>query len=245
MKHTLEICRKHLRLFGLCAALVVSGFFTTPVQAEDGADGQYNRVRLSAAAVRQVANDGIEVLLRVERQADDLAALNDSLNAVMSEAVETAGSVASVDVQTFPAGSWPQYDPKSRKLLGWRGQQQLKLTSDDFAATQSLLQTLQSTLAIAGITYRLSDAARDAVEDELIRDALLKLKRRGALVAQEMRMRDVRYVSMSVDTGDMVRGPMAGDFAMMARAEVGTAPAIEGGSSTVSVTVQAEIELLP
>ncbi|MEM9604190.1 MAG: SIMPL domain-containing protein [Pseudomonadota bacterium] len=208
-------------------------------------DRHVNRVQLSSDASEEVPNDRVEVTLHVERQADDIARLNAALNRVVAAAADVVNDEPAVDLQTFPAGSWPHHDPKTGALRHWQGRQRVRLSSDDFVATQAVLQVLQETLAVAQVRYRLSDAAAEAVEDDLIRAALLKLKQRSALIAHEMGMSEVRFDLISVDTGGGAPPVHHGEFVAMARASVDTAPTLEGGSTTVTVRIRADIALLP
>ncbi|MEM6987874.1 MAG: SIMPL domain-containing protein [Pseudomonadota bacterium] len=220
--------------------VVLTALPVTAAFAEDAA----NRVQLSASAVREVPNDTVEVTLHSELQARDLATLNNDLNAVTGRAADVVRAEVSIDLQTFPAGTWPQYDQETGELQRWRGRQQIRLSSTEFSTVQRVLQQLQQTLAVSQLHYSLSDSARDAVEDELIREALLKLKHRSALIAHEMGMRDVHFVLLKVDTGDGGFDPGPQEYATMARSAVAAAPTLEGGSARVSVTVHAEVDLL-
>ena len=127
-------------LAGLVLALGLAGVAVPGARASEPV--VENRVQFSVRVEREVANDRIDAVLRVERQAPDVRRLNTTLNALMADALRATEGVDAVDVQTSPAGTWPQYDRKSGKLKQWRGSQTIKLASDDFGATQSLMQAL-------------------------------------------------------------------------------------------------------
>ena len=59
-------------------------------------------------------------------------------------------------------------------------------------------------------------------------------------------MSGVRIIHIAINpTSGPVHRPMGREMAMMAQADAGPPPTLEGGSGTVSVNVSVEIELLP
>ncbi len=227
----------------LGSALFAAVFLAPGLRAADNV--VENRVQFSVRAERDVANDRIGAVLRVERQAPDVRRLNNTLNALMADAMQAIEGVDSVEVQTSPAGTWPQYDNKTGKLKQWRGSQTIRLESDDFAAAQSLMQALQGEFAIQQVVYSLAPETREDVEDELIQEALIKVQNRAELVSRQMGMSGVRIINLSINPASAPVRHMGREMAMSARADVAVAPTLEGGSGTVTMHINVEIELLP
>ena len=95
------------------------------------------------------------------------------------------------------------------------------------------------------MAYSLQPSTRDDIEDELIREALLKVQRRADLIAGQMGMSGVNVISLAINPGQAPRPFAQADVMMAARATVETAPSLEAGSSRVQVRINVEVELLP
>lgn len=228
------------RLTQFCTSLALA--FAVSAQADEAG----NRVHLSAHAERNVANDSVRVILMIERESDDLTALNHELNEVIASAADTVRQEPSIELQSFPAGTWPRRDPETGERVEWRGRQQMRLRSEDFEAMQDVMQALQSSMAVSQVQYLLTTGARDDIEDDLIREALLKIRRRSSLVALEMGMRAAEFASISIDTGQDRSAPEVRNYTTTVRS-ASTAispPTLEAGSSTVRVSVRAEVRLV-
>ncbi|MCK7495415.1 MAG: SIMPL domain-containing protein [Comamonadaceae bacterium] len=65
-------------------------------------------------------------------------------------------------VETAGYSSYPVYAPAhARKVVGWRVRQSVTLRTADLAALPRTVAAAQQTLALGGIDFRLSRAARD------------------------------------------------------------------------------------
>ncbi len=204
-----------------------------------------NRVVFSVKAERDLPNDHVVAHLRVEQQARDVGKLNNSLNALMADAVDAAAEFDAVEIQTRPANARPVYDADTGKLRQWRASQSLTLSSDDFAQTQQLMQQLQETFAVSRVIYSVQTQTREDTEDELIRDALLRAQQRAELVANQMGMSDVRMIRLEINPANGAFPVQRRDVMMASSAVVETAPSLEAGSSKVVVRINVEVELLP
>ena len=125
-----------------------------------------------------------------------------------------------------------------RRIVGWVARQGLRLESQDAEALSELLGELQERVAIQSINYSISEAARDAAEDELIAEALAQFSRRANLIASELGHDGYRIVRINVGTSGGFRAPDTRVMVTAARAGQVEAPAIEAGTQRMSVTVQ-------
>jgi uncharacterized protein YggE len=94
-----------------------------------------------------------------------------------------------------------------------------------------------------GLSYSLTPEKAKSLTDDLTAEAITQLKRRAEKVAGQLGYRTVRLVRVS-NVGPSAPGPVP--FARGMRAEMmAAAPVADAGESRVSVTLVAEIHLLP
>jgi predicted secreted protein len=120
----------------------------------------------------------------------------------------------------------------------------LRLESRDADRLSELLGELQERVAIESVNYQVSRDARQAADDELIREALQSFNSRAELVTEELGRSGYRIVRININTGGggVTPIPYRTMAAMRADAEVAQ-PALEAGTQTISVNVSGTIEL--
>ena len=225
--------------------LSIAGFILLGLLIHGVASAQendtYDRVDLMASASKDVENDLLIAVVFAEVEDNDQADAADEVNRAISWAAERAEEVPSIEAQTTNYNTRPVY-ANGRRIVGWVARQGLRLESQDAEAQSELLGELQERVAIQSINYSVSEAARDAAEDELIAEALAQFSRRANLIASELGHDGYRIVRINVGTVGGFRGPDTRVMVTAARAEL-QAPAIEAGSQTMSVTVNGTVEL--
>lgn len=216
----------------LCVALA-------PAHADDKSLN-YNLVQLSAQAERDVPNDLGTVTLEVRHQARDARALPAAVNRDMGWALERAKKADGVRVETRQYTTRPQYE--SGRIVGWIASQELFLESKDFGALGELVTTLQEKLAVTGMQFRPSRDMSRSIEDELTTDALAAFRAKASLVAKALGAEDYEIVSLNVNDRGAPAPRRA--YAMMEMAAADAPPvAMEGGSATLTVVVNGQIQL--
>jgi predicted secreted protein len=158
----------------------------------------------------------------------------------MDAALKTAKARAMVEVRTGSYRTYPVYNKE--KIQRWRATQELRLDSSDFAELGSLIGQLQERLQVTSINFLVSPVRRAAVEDELITQALDAFKQRAELVRKQLATKGYRVVDVSINTGGGQPVPIMMRAASMETASVAP-PAIEAGTSTLTVSVGGTIEL--
>jgi len=201
-------------------------------------DTLFDTVGLSAQAETEVDNDRIEALLFAEQEGPDPAKLADAVNREMDWALRQLKSADNIDASTPAYQTFPVY--QQGRITGWRVRQTLKLESADVPGMSAVLGKLQSRLGLQGVSFVLSPAQRQQVEEGLIKQALARFTARAGMVAHELGRGGYRLVSMQVDSGGQSPRPQ---LAMMRAESAMAAPRLEGGSSTVQVTVSGTIQL--
>lgn len=225
-------------------ALVSGGLylllFAANVQAEHGHEQLFNKVSLQAEAQRDVPNDEMTVLLVAEHQGAETAVLAERVNSDMAWALELANKQTDVDAETRAYSTQPMY--KDGVIRGWRVRQELQLKSREFTDLTELLGMLQEKLQIARMAFNPTPETRRKHQNELITEAMAAFKERAGIIQKTMDGRDYRIIELNINTNGF------GDRPYLAMAEMSmarmdrVAPAVEGGTSQVQVTVSGSIQ---
>ena len=212
--------------------------WAAPLTAHEN-EPTYDRVRFQVQEQRPVENDRLRVVLGVLEEGKDPAALAERVNRRMRDALARAKAVAGVEVRTGQYYTQPVYRKES--LNKWRASQELILEGGDFDTLGRLVAELQASLQVRSTQFFVSDATRDRVEDELIETALQRFTERAGRVQKTLGARGYRLVDVNINTGGVVY-PVA--RAKVMAAEAVAEPALEAGTSTLTVTVNGTIELI-
>jgi predicted secreted protein len=199
------------------------------------------RIDFGVERETDVENDLARAVLAITVEGDEPAELADRVNRTMAWALERARAESAVRSQTGAYRTFPV--SVEGKIRRWRVRQELHLESGDTPALTALIGALQERMELASISFRVSPERRREVEDELIREALEAYRARAALVVEALGAKGYELVHLHVGTSG--GGPPPRPYAMesmAARADV-SPPALEGGTSQVSVSVTATIEL--
>jgi predicted secreted protein len=212
---------------------------TGPAMAADDTP-RYNQIHFQVERSRPVENDRMQAVLSLTAEDDNAARLADQINRGMDAALKTAKARVKVEVRTGSYRTYPVYNKE--KIQRWRATQELLLEGSDFAELGSLIGQLQERLQVASINFSVSSARRAAVEDELIAQALDAFKQRAELVRRQLAAKGYRIVDVSINTGGGQPVPIVMRAAAMEAASV-TPPALEAGTSTMTVSVGGVVEL--
>jgi uncharacterized protein YggE len=228
---------------GLAAAVPVAGQTPAAAARFDG-----TLVTISSAAEIEAANDEALASFFLEVQDADLARAQSQLNQRVAEGVAALKRAdPAAQVETAGYASYPIYAAGGgRKIAGWRVRQGVSLRTTDLATLPKTVATGQQQLALGGIGFRLSRAARDRLDAELIQRAYANLSLRIAAAAQAMSVPPARVRVEEVNFG--ARGdappivPMARAMAM--GAEPVAEPVLDAGQSTLRLDITARVRFL-
>lgn len=225
------------KLLGACLLLAMLGGARA-----DEVQQPVDQISFQVAVEREMENDQVDAMLSVigeNKEPDTLAA---TINESMHWALALAKQEAAVKVRTGGYQTSPVYD--DRKIVRWRGRQDLMLESADVDRLSTLIGTLQEKLQVQSMQFSVSNAARRAVENELIEEALARFKERAALVARGLDAKDYGIVSLSINTADQgYIPPMRYESMKSVVAMSADAPALEAGTSKVTVQAGGTIVL--
>jgi predicted secreted protein len=205
-------------------------------------------LHLSEPAQRLVARDELHAVLRVEAVDTDAAKLQAEINHRLAAALAKAKSVTTLRVETSGYSVYPEAGPSmvsKTRTNQWRGSAGLTLIGQDPGPLLALVGELQKEgLVLSSLAYELTPAAARAVEGELTDEALARMKERAAKIAATLglsveRIRDLR-VGNALGTQ-----PVPRFFEQKMATASAPAPVAEPGEATVTVTVDADIVLMP
>ncbi len=225
-----------LPLFFVAASLLSA----VTIASDRNDDTHYDRISLLATASDDIDNDILETVLFVHREGSNPAELSEEVNAAIQWAVNEAKKISGITVQTMGYQTHPIY--QQRRLSAWRVRQSLRLESKNIAKLSQLIGKLQERLAVERVGYRISAQRRNAVEENLIAEAIALFQRRAKLIAKQMDRDQYRVVQMSINTGGASMQPIM-RTEMSAMADPRIAPGFEAGTQTVTVSVNGTIEL--
>jgi predicted secreted protein len=233
------------------ALLLAFAFAVTGAWAQTQVPARFEGtlVSMSGSAEMQVANDEAVANLFVEVQDGDAARAQSQVNQGASSGV---AAIRHVDpkavVETSGYLSYPVYEPKTaQRLIGWRVRQSVTMRTTELATLSKTVVAAQRYLALGGIDFRLSRAAREHVEGDLIQGAIANLNSRIAAAAaalgvprERQRIEELNFGAASIGRPPV---PMARLTAASADAIV--EPQLDAGQSMQQMTVSAKVRFLP
>jgi uncharacterized protein len=202
-------------------------------------------LHLSERAERQVPRDELVLLLRVEATAKTARDAQAEINRRMPAALDEAKKVTGVKVETPAMNVFEVREPNKQPV--WRATEALQLRSKDFTATLALLGKLEEQgLLVSALNFEVSHDALKSIEDALTAEALKRLQVRAEAIAGDMGLAVDHVRSVQIGgAGEPGPRPLLYGGIAAARATASPPPAAEAGEAAISITVNAEIWLMP
>ncbi|HVO87475.1 MAG TPA: SIMPL domain-containing protein [Casimicrobiaceae bacterium] len=203
-----------------------------------------NQVTLSANAMSEVPSDTVTAVLFVEEQGTDPAEVANRVTAKLQDGFAKAKADPKVEAKSGGYQTYPVYSQQNQ-ITGWRTRAELIVESKDFKAMGVRIEELQRTLKLAQMSFSLSHEARDRVEAQLTTEALARFRDKAKVVATAMGFGgfDLGQISIQND-GGAPPVPIRSGLMLAQRAEAAPVP-VEGGKTTVTVTVSGSVVLVP
>src|SRR5512134_3312641 len=231
----------------LATVLIASALLPAAAQTAPAPSGGA-LVLMTGHAEVELPNDEAVASFFYEAQDADLTRAQSQVNQRVGDgtaALKRADPKAQIETSGY--SSFPVYSTgTSRNIVGWRVRQGLTLRTENLTALPKTIAAAQPHLALGGIDFRLSKAAREKVEAQLIQQAIANLNARFAAAAQALGVPASRIRIEEVNFG--VRDTI-GPQPVMARAapmalEAATPPTLESGRSIERLTVTGKARLL-
>jgi predicted secreted protein len=207
-------------------------------------------VVLTGSAEIDVPNDEAVANLYAELQDADLARAQSLVNQRVADGIaQLKRADPKAQIETAGYSSYPIYsrDP-AKKVVGWRVRQNVSLQTSDLAALPRAIAGAQQQLGLAGIDFRLSRAARERVEGELIQRAVANLNARISAAAHALDVAKSRIRIEELDFGGTGGRPPHLPGAPGEVASAGDAvaePQFEAGRSVQQLSVTARVRFAP
>jgi predicted secreted protein len=208
--------------------------------AENGPD---RRVGFSVERSREVANDWVTAVLSVTHEDPKPAEVAARINRDMTWALDLAKARTTVRTRSGGYSTFPVQDPKRGDVRHWRGMQEVVLESGDVEAVTALVGELQERLQVQSLAFSVSPEQRRKVEEELVAEALRGFQDRAELVRKSFGATGYRLVEVQVGTGGGGPPPVRPMMRAMAASAEMMPPAVEGGTSEITVSASGSIEL--
>ena len=235
-------------LIGLAAVVFTASVFA---QVPPIAQPQAGTVLLmTGAAELEVPNDEALASFFYEAQDADLTKAQGLVNQRVADgtaALKRADPKGQVETTGY--SSYPVYSSGSqRAIVGWRVRQGVTLRTENLAALPRTVASVQSFLALSGIDFHLSRAARDKVDAQLIQLATANLNARLASAAAALNATPVRLRLEEMNFGGREGGPqpvMMRQAPMLSSDATPPQPTFEAGRSVERLVVSGKARLLP
>ena len=228
------------RLAALVLPIAALGLAGPAAAQEAGPD---RRVGFSVERSREVANDWVTAVLSVSHEDPKASEVAARINRDMGWAMGLAKAKSAVRPRSGGYSTFPVHDPRRGELRHWRGTQELVLESADVDALTALVGELQERLQVQSLAFSVSPERRRKIEDELVADALAAFQQRAELVRKSFGASGFRLVEVHVGTAGGGPPPVRPMMRTMAADAEMAPPAVEGGTSELSVTASGSIEL--
>lgn len=210
------------------------------VLAQPAPPPQMPTVTVSASATATVANDKLQAWLRAEAENANPAQAASDVNAQIAKALARGKAASGVTIAT--AGYSTQQISDKAKPSRWRVSQMITVESNDFTAAATLITRLQEDdgLLLSGMSFSLSNKARQQAEQGLTKQAIANWQERAAQAAAAFGFGGWRTGRVTVQASD------AGHAYPMMRAAAapmsasGAPVAVEAGNTDVTVSVSGE-----
>lgn len=209
-------------------------------------DGQVI-LNISATERQDVEQDLLVGTLNYVVTDTDAAKVQNEINKVMKDALDTAKKEETLKVNTGVYQVYETTEPRTKERK-WRGQQSITIKSMDADSVLETTQKLQKLgLTMENLSYTLSPDTAVGTQDSLMEDALKQLQERANRAAKALgktsaELRDVNVQGANIP---MNFARSRSNMMMEAGASPMAAPVAAAGDQTISLTVSARAILKP
>ncbi len=201
-----------------------------------------DQVSFQVEAGQEVANDRVVAVLSTTAEGGKPARLAEDINAAMSWALQQARASDKVSSRSGSYQTFPVYD--KGKIVRWRARQELQLESRDVEQLSGLVGTLQSRLQVQSIQFSVSPDTRRKVEDTLIEQALAAFQARADIIRKSLGAKGYRLLDINIHSAGRGPVPLRAEMATSRVNRASVQPALEQGTSRVTVQASGKIRLL-
>ena len=207
-------------------------------------------LNVNGVASITVPNDEAQMNWSVSAQAKTLKEATSQAVKAMNEGLSQIKTVSdALKLQTQSMNSYPVYGEvkgnETPKIVAWRVSQSLEVVAPDVQLVPSVIEKVNGTLALNGLNFKVSDAARAKYDESLYKLAVADATQRAVWIAQsvgsdagKVELQSLRFNSSATPRPINLMMRATGK-AMMDSAV--PAPSVEAGTSELNLTVSAEV----
>ena len=207
-------------------------------------------LNVNGVASITVPNDEAQMNWSVSTQAKTLKEATSQAVKAMNEGLSQIKTVSdALKLQTQSMNSYPVYGEvkgnETPKIVAWRVSQSLEVVAPDVQLVPAVIEKVNGTLALNGLNFKVSDAARAKYDESLYKLAVADATQRAVWIAQsvgsdagKVELQSLRFNSSATPRPINLMMRATGK-AMMDSAV--PAPSVEAGTSELNLTVSAEV----
>lgn len=191
----------------------------------------------------QIVQDRYKAVLRYEVRGEKSDEVQGQLNQMMEKGTNVAKGKSEVEVSTARYNVRKNWDGKLRKYSGWTAYQELILDTENKEEISDIVGELQKEgFLVSNFNAYLSKDKKAEYRNQLIKEALSRVKIRADLVASEMGKDSAKITEINIDSN---RFPSPGPRVYHSRiSEMSLkAPTIEESKQNISVTISVVVVL--
>ena len=207
-------------------------------------------LNVNGVASITVPNDEAQMNWSVSAQAKTLKEATSQAIKAMNEGLSQIKTVSdALKLQTQSMNSYPVYGEvkgnETPKIVAWRVSQSLEVIAPDVQLVPAVIEKVNGTLALNGLNFKVSDAARAKYDESLYKLAVADATQRAVWIAQsvgsdagKVELQSLRFNSSATPRPINLMMRATGK-AMMDSAV--PSPSVEAGTSELNLTVSAEV----
>ena len=207
-------------------------------------------LNVNGVASITVPNDEAQMNWSVSAQAKTLKEATSQAVKAMNEGLSQIKTVSdALKLQTQSMNSYPVYGEvkgnETPKIVAWRVSQSLEVIAPDVQLVPAVIEKVNGTLALNGLNFKVSDAARAKYDESLYKLAVADATQRPVWIAQsvgsdagKVELQSLRFNSSA--TPRPINLMMGAPAKAMMDSAVPT-PSVEAGTSELNLTVSAEV----
>jgi len=202
----------------------------------------FNVVNLEVRVETEVPNNLMIVVLSAEEEGRDPASISQQINSTMRWALAVSEEAPDINIKTGNYRTNPVYSEQT--ITGWRATQTLILESEEVSRLSQLVGTLQERLQVKQMRFKPTSQQMKSYEDSLVHEGMRAFRHRAEQLREHMDNRPYRIINININTGRR-SPPVQLELSTAATLSTATAPAVEAGSSKLTVTVSGSVQYSP
>lgn len=210
------------------------------VTAAHDDDVLFDVIKLQVQVEAQVPNDHMQVILAAEKEGTDPRAISHTINQTMRWALDIIKQYPEIDSRSGNYQTMPIYNKQT--ISAWRSVQEIVLESESISKLSELTGTLQQRLQVRNMGFSPSKEQADQFEARLVDEGMQAFRTRAEQLRKHMNGRQYRIIEIHINTGRQHPPIRHETSAVRSLSMDATPPAVEAGTSELTVTVSGSVQ---